>query len=74
MNTCKTCKYWNGAFFKSGINYSGRCSFITQFDRKTAVLEVETQYPEFIKEVSLVTTLDFGCTLWENENEQIPLE
>jgi len=74
MNTCKTCKYWQGAFFKSGINYSGPCSFITTFDTKSAVLEVDTKYPEFVSKVSLMTTLDFGCTLWKDENEQIPLE
>ena len=74
MNTCKTCKYWHGPFFKSGIKYYGPCSFITAFVRKSAVLEVDTKYTEFVSKVSLITTLDFGCTLWEDENEQVPLE
>ena len=69
IQICKTCLYWCGHIYSDKATLPGPCS---RFDEDTgesdtAMIKVETKYPEFLERVFLNTDAKFGCNQWKTE-------
>jgi len=64
MNTCETCKWWGKLF----LNY------LEEPDSSGKRYCEHPDLPDFAKaeygDAEVVTTLDFGCILWEPKTEE----
>jgi hypothetical protein len=66
IDTCKTCKYWDDWLDKN--SHHGECDRIEYINSGDAI-EDSAQMSVYVLDdsglsVTLVTTADFGCSLW----------